>query len=79
MDEYNQGWDPEVRQYFRKILNSFGLGIMWLLTVSTLGLFFRLAFKRQSWQWYNLLFYGFFVSTFLLLLLYLYRVWRKKK
>lgn len=79
MDEYNQGWDPEVKQYFRKIMNSFGMGALWLLTIATLGLAFKLAIIKASVQWYNLLFYGIFVVTLLLLLWYLYRVWRKKE
>lgn len=78
MDEYNQGWDPEIKQFFRKILNSFGAGAFWLLTVATLGLFFRLAFVQNGWRWYNVLFYGLSAGSLLLLLLFFYRVWGKK-
>jgi hypothetical protein len=78
MDEYNQGWDPEVKHYFRKIMNSFALGALWLLLMMTLGFAFKLALVRDGVQWYNLVFYAVFVVTLLLLLLYLFRVWRKK-
>lgn len=78
MDEYNQGWDPQVKQYFRKILNSFGLGIFWLLLVVTMGLAFKMAIIREGVRWYNLFYYGFFLLTFLLLLWIYYRLWRKR-
>jgi hypothetical protein len=79
MDEYNQGWDPEVKQYFRKIMNSFAMGAIWLLLVATMGLAFGLAIIRGEVRWYNLLFYGIFLVSLALLLLYFYRVWRKKE
>jgi hypothetical protein len=79
MDEYNQGWDPEVKHYFRKILNSFGMGALWLLVIATMGLAFRLAIIKDGVQWYNVFFYGVFLVSLALLLLFFKRVWRKKK
>ena len=78
MDEYNQGWDPEVRRYFKKIVNSFVAFITWLLFLATLGLFLRMAFVIGEWHWHNTVFYAFFGVTFLLLLVFLLRMWRKK-
>jgi hypothetical protein len=43
MDEYNTGMDPEVKQYFRKIVKSFTAGLIWMIAVSTAGIFFRLG------------------------------------
>lgn len=77
MDEYNQGWDPEVKQYFRKIMNSFGAGALWLLVMATSGIAFRLAIIEGRVQWYNYLFYGLALASLLLLLRFFYRVWRK--
>jgi ABC-type bacteriocin/lantibiotic exporter with double-glycine peptidase domain len=79
MDEYNQGWDPEVKRYFRKIVNSFALGALWLLTIATLGFAFKLAIVRGAMQWRNYLFYGIFLLTLLLLLFVYFRMWRKGK
>lgn len=79
MDEYNQGWDPEVKRYFRKIMNSFGAGALWLLVFATLGLAFRLAIVENGVQWYNCLFYSVFFVSLLLLLRFFYRVWGKKE
>jgi len=78
MDEYNQGWDPDVKKYFRKILNSFGLGALWLLVITTMGLAFRLGIVENGLRWYNVLFYVIFLVSLSLLVLFFYRAWRKK-
>jgi len=79
MDEYNSGMDPEVRKYFRKIINSFSACLFWLLSVVTAGLFFHLGFVDEGLKWYNLVFYFLFLLTFAALLRYLYRLWGKRK
>ena len=79
MDEYNQGWDPDVKRYFRKILNSFAVFATWLLFISTLGLAFRMGHVNGSWQWKNTIFYGLVLVSFSFLLFFLYRVWLRKK
>lgn len=78
MDEYNQGWDPEVSRYFRKILNSVVAFVTWLLFISTLGLFLRMAYITGEWHWQNTVFYSFFLLSFFFLLFFLIRAWRKK-
>jgi len=77
MDEYNSGMDREVRRYFKKIIASFSWGLMWMLSVSTAGLFFGLALRNGGWRWYNYLFYASAFASLLVLLYYFYRVWRK--
>jgi archaellum biogenesis protein FlaJ (TadC family) len=78
MDEYNSGWDPEVRRYFRKIINSFSMGLLWMLTSATAGLYFDLAKVGDGWKWYNVLYYVLFLAGLSGLLFYLYRTWSKK-
>lgn len=78
MDEYNRGMDPEVRRYFRKIMNSFSVGIMWLLSMATAGLFFDLAIVRNGVRWYNIAFYGLVLVSFMGLVYYYYKTWSKK-
>lgn len=75
MDEYNSGMDPEIKKYFRKILNSFSWGALWLLTISSLGIFFRLGFVQNSIRWYNILFYLVLLVSLFLLVRYYIRVW----
>ena len=76
-DESNMGLDPALKRYFKKIINSFSFFLMWMLSVSTAGFYFRLATVEGSMRWYNIAFY---VTAFLLLLLFLrflYRTWRE--
>lgn len=68
--------DPEVKKYFLKIIYSFSLGFVWLFSVSTGGLYYRLGFVYAGVRWYNVAFYVFFAGSFLLLLWYYYSVWK---
>ncbi len=78
MDEYNSGMDPEVKKYFRKILNSFSAGLLWLLTVATSGLFFRLGIIEHTVRWYHVIFYLTFVITLGILIRYYFKIWNDK-
>ncbi|HWJ91652.1 MAG TPA: hypothetical protein VNR87_11110 [Flavisolibacter sp.] len=78
MHEFDSGGiDPDTKKYFRKIMNSFSFGLLWLLSVSTAGLFLQLGVVRNGMRWYNILFYFLFLLSFALLLRYFYRVWKK--
>lgn len=68
--------DPELKKYFKKILNSFIVGLLWLLAISTLGIYFELGFLNQGLHWYNMTFYIFFLASFLLLIRFYYRLWK---
>jgi hypothetical protein len=78
MDEYNSGWDPEVKKYFRKIMNSFSVGLMWLLCIATTGLFFQLGIVSNGIRWYNIVFYLLALVSFAGLLYYFYKTWKGK-
>jgi hypothetical protein len=70
------GWDPEVKKYFRKIINSIFLGMMWLMSGVTAGLYFGLAYRGDISIIYNILYYVLMAGTLALLLRYLYRTWK---
>jgi hypothetical protein len=70
------GWDPEVKKYFRKIINSIFLGMMWLMSGVTAGLYFGLAYRNDVSLIYNILYYVFLAGSLALLLRYLYRTWK---
>ena len=71
-------WEWEaVKKYFRKILNSFALGLLWMLAASTAGLYFKLAYVATGLQWQNAVFYLLFVLSFAGLLLYYYKIWKQ--
>lgn len=68
--------EPEVKKYFQKIISSFSMGLLWMFTIITAGLYFKLALVEKSFQWYNGLFYTFFLASLGLLIRYYYRIWR---
>jgi len=72
-----QGWDPEVKKYFLKILNSISMGLLWMLTMVTAGLYFQLAYAGDKPVVYTILYYIVLVTTLGLLIRYYYRIWRK--
>lgn len=76
MDEYNTGMDPEIKRYFRKILNSFSWGALWLVGIATLGIFFQLGIVTGGIRWYNILFYFVLITSLMMLLRYYYKVWK---
>lgn len=70
--------DPEVKKYFRKIIASFSIGLLWLFASVTSGLYFQLGLVDEQLHWYNWFFYFLFVASFLLLLRFYYRLWKTK-
>ncbi|HZH95532.1 MAG TPA: hypothetical protein VEY06_06580 [Flavisolibacter sp.] len=78
MDEFDRGgFDPEVTKFFKKIVSSFSFGMIWMLAMSTAGLYFRLALVDENVRWYNVVFYFIFLATLFLLIRYLYRTWKE--
>ncbi|HEX7903106.1 MAG TPA: hypothetical protein VF487_04435 [Chitinophagaceae bacterium] len=73
-----QGWDPDVKKYFIKVLNSISMGLLWLMAMVTAGLYFGLAYSAEGRPViYTIIFYIMLVATLLLLILYYYRTWKK--
>jgi hypothetical protein len=72
-----QGWDPEIKKYFRKIISSISLGLLWLMSGLTLGLYYGLAYRNDISMIYVILFYAYFLASLLVLIRYLHRTWRK--
>jgi hypothetical protein len=72
-----QGFDPEVKKYFRKIISSFSVGFLWLFFNVIAGLYFGLGFRGEYPLIYTIIYYILAAGTLILLLLYYYRLWRK--
>jgi len=72
-----QGFDPEIKKYFRKIISSFSLGFLWMFANVIAGLYFGLALRSERPFIYSIIFYILSVGTLVLLLLYYYKLWRK--
>jgi membrane protein YdbS with pleckstrin-like domain len=71
------GWDPEVKKYFRRIINTIALGLLWLIAVVFAGVYHKFAFPHSVSAVYVILFYTIAVISFFFLLRYYYRLWRK--
>jgi hypothetical protein len=71
-----QGWDPEIKKFFKKIILSISLGLMWMMASATAGLYFGLAYSNGRPVIYTILFYTVVAITLFLLILYLYKTWK---
>ena len=72
-----QGWDPEIKSFFKKIINSISITLLWLMVMATAGLYFGLAFSNGKPILYTILFYIILAGSFAWLVVYLYRTWTK--
>jgi hypothetical protein len=72
-----QGWDPDVKKFFRKVINTISFGLLWLMATVTAGIYFQLAWRGDKPLIYVILFYVCAIGAFLLLLRYYYKLWNK--
>ena len=72
-----QGWDPEVKRYFLKILNTISMGLIWMIAAATAGLYFGLAIPEGKIRLGNIIYYAAFLGSLALLLRYFFKIWRK--
>jgi len=72
-----QGWDPDVKKYFRKILNTVFLGLLWMTGCATAGIYYQLGYRTGKPFIYTILFYAVMVISLALLLRWFYRTWKK--
>lgn len=68
-----QGWDPEVKKFFLRIINTVSWGLLWLMACATAGLYFQLGYGRGI---YTVIFYVLMAASFLLLLRFFYNTWK---
>ena len=71
-----QGWDPDVKKHFRKILNSISYGLIWMIASATAGLYYELGYSNGKPVIYTIIFYVFMLGTLALLVRYLYKTWK---
>jgi hypothetical protein len=72
-----RNWDPEVKKFFVKILNSISLSLLWMLTSAIAGIYFQLGFISGKPLINSILFYAGMAITLFLLIRYLYKIWKK--
>lgn len=72
-----QGMDPEIKELFRKILNSLAWFLIWLMAGISAGLYYGLAFTGSAPVWATVLYYVLLLLSFGVLLRYFFRTWKK--
>lgn len=77
MEHGESGWDPEVKKFFIKILNSVALGLLWIFAAMMAGIYYKLAFFNGQPIINNIIYYVVVIATFFILLRYLYKTWKK--
>ena len=71
-----RGWDPEVKKFLLKIMQTISWGLLWLMACVTAGIYFELAVIQGKPTAGNLLFYAGMLLSLGLLIRYLYRRWK---
>lgn len=72
-----RGWDPEVKRYLKKIIQTISLGLLWLMTGVTAGIYFELGYSGGKPVIGTILFYAVMLISGFLLVRYLIRIWNK--
>ena len=70
------GWDPDVKKFLLKILNSISWVLLWMIAAATAGIYFELAYSNGKPVIYTIIFYAVAVVTLFLLIRHLYKVWK---
>ena len=71
-----QGWDPEVKHFFKKILNTISAGLLWMMGAAAAGLYFGLAIPKEHIAVSNIIFYVVLLISFGFLIRYFFKTWK---
>lgn len=69
--------EPGIREFFRRIVATISLLILWMIINLTLGIKYELAFIEDKVRWYNILFYCWFVISLAALIWICIKIWQK--
>lgn len=69
--------EPGIRQYLIRILNTIGLGLLWMAINSTAGIMLGYGIIEGSLKTGNLIFYGWFMLSLSAFIWWCYRIWSK--
>lgn len=71
-----RGWDPEVKKYLKKVIQTISWGLLWLMAAVTAGIYFELGYTSGKPVIGTILFYAGLVISLFLLIRYLYKLWK---
>lgn len=69
--------EPGIRQYLIRILNTIGLGLLWMAINSTAGIMLGYGIIEGSFKTGNLIFYCWFILSLSAFIWWCYRIWSK--
>lgn len=72
------GFEPDVREFLKKVLWSISVVLLYLLINFTAGLRFKLFFVENTIQLKHYIFYGWLLLSTVWLFWTLYKWWQKK-
>ncbi len=71
-----RNWDPEVKKFFVKILNSIAWGLCWMIACATAGIYFELGYISGRPVIYPVIFYALMLISLFFLIRYFYKLWK---
>ena len=74
VQDFNHGFDPDIRKFFRRIIWSSFFGLLWLIAFVTGGIYYRMAYAGNLFK--TILFYLFMLVSLYALLKYLKKAWK---
>jgi hypothetical protein len=74
-----KNWDPGVKKFFIKILNSISLGLLWMMACAMAGIYYELGYIHGKPVWQPLVFYTAMLVSLVFLIRYFIRVWKQDK
>jgi len=69
--------DKELILFFKKIIITSSVGLLWLFINSTAGIYYGYFFIQQKLSTGNILFYAWLILSFIILLWYFIKLWKK--
>ncbi len=69
--------EPGIREFFKRIVTTISLLILWLMINVTLGIKYNYAFFETSIRWFNIVFYIWLIASFTAFIWGCIKIWQK--
>jgi hypothetical protein len=69
--------EPGIREFFKRIVTTISLLILWMMINVTIGIKYNLAFFETKIYWYNIVFYTWLLASMIALIWYCIKIWQK--
>jgi drug/metabolite transporter (DMT)-like permease len=69
--------EPGIREFFKRIVSTVSLLILWMIINMTIGIKYNGAFYEDNVHWYNVVFYVWLIASFIALVWFCIKIWRK--